>query len=155
MKIGITGHQQMPESARRFAEVELEQILSSIPDLEGVSSLAAGADQLFADIVLGLGGQLIAVLPSAGYIDTFDTPGAEHFTYLLEQSSEVVVLDFPSPSEEAFFAAGKEMVDSVDAVCAVWDGEVARGLGGSADVVQYARDQGKEVHVLWPSGVSR
>ena len=40
--------------------------------LIGVTSLAIGADQLFADAVLQLGGELEAVIPFAEYDRTFD-----------------------------------------------------------------------------------
>lgn len=64
-------------------------------------------------------------------------------------------LPFSEPSEEAFYAAGKAVVDACDWLIAVWDGEPARGLGGSADVVAYARNRGKVVHVIWHEGLSR
>jgi hypothetical protein len=40
-------------------------------------------------------------------------------------------------------------------LCAVWDGLPARGYGGTADVVAYARQHGKPVHVIWPAGARR
>jgi len=67
----------------------------------------------------------------------------------------VDTLAFREPSEEAFFAAGKAVVDACDWLIAVWDGEPARGLGGSADVVAYARNQGRRVDVIWPEGLFR
>jgi hypothetical protein len=54
-------------------------------------------------------------------------------------------LPYPFPSEEAFWNAGKYIVDHSDLVVAVWDGEAARGLGGTADVVQYALTVGRKV----------
>ena len=47
------------------------------------------------------------------------------------------------------------MVDTSRVLVAVWDGQSARGLGGTADVVAYARERGKPVTVIWPEGASR
>jgi hypothetical protein len=38
---------------------------------------------------------------------------------------------------------------------AVWDGKVTKGKGGTADIVRYARNRGREVVVLWPAGICR
>jgi len=52
-------------------------------------------------------------------------------------------------------AASKVMIDAADELFAVWDGKSARGHGGTADVVAYARHQGKPVRVIWPDGAQR
>ncbi|MCA1708813.1 MAG: hypothetical protein LC808_38260, partial [Actinobacteria bacterium] len=62
---------------------------------------------------------------------------------------------YDSPSEDAFFAAGRRVVDLSDVVVAVWDGMEAKGKGGTGDVVTYARDNGIPVVVAWPKGMSR
>ncbi|MGW5646007.1 hypothetical protein ACWEV3_27990 [Saccharopolyspora sp. NPDC003752] len=38
---------------------------------------------------------------------------------------------------------------------AVWDGQPARGFGGTADVVDSARKRGVDVTVIWPDGARR
>jgi hypothetical protein len=49
----------------------------------------------------------------------------------------------------------------VEAACraeqlwAVWDGQPARGYGGTADVVSAARAIGLPVQVIWPPGAHR
>jgi hypothetical protein len=52
-------------------------------------------------------------------------------------------------------AASMLMIDTADELIAVWDGQPARGYGGTADVVAYARRRGKPVHVIWPDGAER
>ena len=52
-------------------------------------------------------------------------------------------------------AASRLMVDAADELFAVWDGQPARGHGGTGDVVAYARERGKPVHVIWPAGAQR
>src|ERR1017187_8417436 len=73
VRFGISGHQELT-SPEGWHEVEqgLRRILAdATPPLIGVSSLAAGADQLFARLLLQLGGDLTVVLPFVGYERTF------------------------------------------------------------------------------------
>ncbi|MGH9896195.1 MAG: hypothetical protein ACREA0_30225 [bacterium] len=124
--------------------------------LIGVSSLAAGADQMFAGKVLQAGGTLHLIIPSRGYEATFDNRrDLDNFLSLSRRASRIEMLEYPEPSEEAFLAAGRRVVDTCDVLVAVWDGQPAKGLGGTADIVQYARRQGISVEVVWPVGVAR
>jgi polyphosphate kinase 2 (PPK2 family) len=62
----------------------------------------------------------------------------------------------PAPThEDAYLAAGRWIVDHADRLVAVWDGRPARGRGGTAEVVAYARHRGVPVTVLWRAGVLR
>lgn len=157
MIVGETGHQGLSEDIRDHVVFDMARILSQLPEpWAGLCSLAGGADQEFAQQVLTHGGRLRVVVPSRGYETTFATL-AERTQYnaLLAEAEDIVRLDFPEPSEEAFFAAGKMIVDGSDLLIAVWDGEASRGLGGTADVVSYALSKGKRVEVVWPAGAQR
>lgn len=155
--IGCTGHQQMPFKAREHANREMRLLLTSAgPSVVGVSALAAGADQLFANAVHDVGGRLDVVIPSDGYESTFtETETLHSYRRLLAAAATVSTLPFPNPSEEAFYAAGQAVVDACERLWAIWDGQPAKGLGGSADVVRYARAQRKAVQIIWPPGMSR
>jgi hypothetical protein len=124
-------------------------------DLTGLSSLADGADQIFASTILAVGGSLEAVIPSTAYESTFLGPALGSYKRLLSKATRVHQLPFDAPSEEAFFAAGRYVVDNSDRIIAVWDGEKAAGLGGTGDVVQYARDRGLSVTIIWPKDAVR
>lgn len=152
---GITGHQKAPDETWSLLSVRLGELLKD-PPFTGVSSLAAGTDQRFAEAVLKHGGELHAVLPSMNYGSSMETE--EHrsrFQQLLAAASKVEQLNYPQPSEEAYLAAGRRVVDLCDVLVAVWDGRPARGKGGTADVVTYARHVGRRVEVIWPAGVKR
>ncbi|GAA0988941.1 hypothetical protein [Nocardioides aquaticus] len=120
-----------------------------------VGSLAEGADQECAEIALGHGLSLQVIVPSEGYASTFDDSTRERYVHFLSEAEAVTTLDFAEPSEEAFYAAGKRVVDDSDLLVAVWDGKPAAGTGGTGDVVDYAITQGKSVRIIWPDGVSR
>ena len=47
------------------------------------------------------------------------------------------------------------MLAKADRLFAVWDGQPARGYGGTADVVAEARARGIPVTVIWPEGATR
>ena len=155
--IGVTGHQDIPSEALAFVKKGIADVISrSSNPLIGVSSLAAGADQLFADTLLRSGGQLHIVVPCRGYERTFsEQANLDYFLNLLKKADVVEALDYPGPSEEAFLEAGHRVVDLSDLLIAVWDGRIAKGKGGTADVVGYAREHGREIVILWPAGVTR
>ena len=132
------------------------RVLPAGPELYGVSNLAEGADQLFAAHVLTAGGSLEAILPCVDYAGSLVTDtGRGRFEELRQAAGTVITLPYPKPSEEAFLAAGMILVERCDHLFAVWDGRPARGLGGTADVVAYARTRRRQVTVLWATGVVR
>lgn len=156
MRFGITGHQLLPPAIVDCAVAHWSRALPAGAALHGVSSLAEGADQLFATHVLSSGGVLEAILPCEGYAASLATDvGRARFEQLRRAATTVLTLPYPRPSEEAFLAAGQLLVDRCDHLFAVWDGLPARGVGGTADVVDYARSRGRAVTVLWVRGVVR
>lgn len=151
----MTGHQSMPDEARVHAAAALDDLLGRLDAPRGVTSLAVGADQLFARTLLRRGVAYDVVLPSRGYTTTFDGEDVAEYERLLARAEQVTTLPFPEPSEAAFLAAGIVVAERSDLVVAIWDGRPAVGLGGTGDVVAYCRSLGREVHVVWPDGVRR
>ncbi|WP_207761113.1 hypothetical protein [Bifidobacterium simiarum] len=158
MIIAVTGHQRIPEEALPFVCAGMRSYLvsrleTSQSDATLISCLATGADQLVASTALELGYRLRAMIPSRHYDSTFDVDGLSGYRSLLARADETVTLDFDRPCEEAYMAAGLRLVDDCDELLALWDGYPAAGLGGTGDVVAYARQSGRPVHVVWPTGV--
>jgi hypothetical protein len=155
--VGITGHQGLSPSCQRLVRRTIAAELEALdPPITGYSSLAAGADQLFAEVLLELGGQLVAVIPSENYESSFtDSNAVLRFKTLLSRATTMTRLCYSEPSEQAYWAAGQEIVKNSDVVLAVWDGKPAGGLGGTADVVEHARTLGRPVKVIWPAGCRR
>lgn len=155
-RVGITGHQKLPEDAVKPIVDGIRSLLVGLPEpLEGYSSLAEGADQLFARSLLAVGGTLHAIIPSENYDMTFDEAHRKAYRALLDHATSIEQLPFDVPGEAAYAAAGYCVVDHSDVLIAVWDGEPARGRGGTADAVSYAQDGGVPVYVVWPSGLAR
>jgi hypothetical protein len=157
MRVGVSGHQHIPRAALAFVKRGIARTLSETNhDLVGITSLAAGADQIFANIVLAQSGQLHVIVPCLHYEESFNT-SAERREYraLLPRAVTTDELGFPGPCEEAFLAAGRRVVELSELLIAVWDGRPARGKGGTADIVEYAKSLGRRLEVIWPAGVER
>jgi hypothetical protein len=156
VRFGVTGHRVLPPGIAESAVRHWRRVLPAGALLQGVSNLADGADQLFAGYVLSAGGTLDVVLPCEGYAGSLSTnDGRTRFEDLRRAAARVITMPYPEPSDQAFLAAGQAVVDRCDHLFAVWDGRPARGLGGTADVVAYARTRGRRVTVLWVEGVVR
>ena len=155
-RVGITGHQTLSSETRKLIFEAAKKELAGVHDLITITSLAAGADQICAEAALEIGGRFLVVLPAENYAKSFDTAAdLENFHRLLARADEVVRMPFGEPSEQAYWAAGCEIVDRANWLLAIWDGKPAGGLGGTADVVHYAHSKGKEVRVIWPKGARR
>ena len=157
-RIGFTGHQNLTVAARRIVAQAIAARIAAVKGekLIGRTSLAEGADQLFAFATLAAGGELHVIIPSEGYESSFRSHHPRKtYQALLRLATDSSTLPFPAPSDDAYMAAGRELVDGSDVLIAVWDGQRAAGKGGTADVVAYARDRGLNVDVIWPSGATR
>jgi hypothetical protein len=152
VRVGVTGHQDIPPSGSAWIDRELRNLIAAWPKVVGVSSLAKGADQMFAERVLAAGGSLEAVIPCREYASAFAPADRNDFFALLALAGKVETLEYERPSEDAFLAAGQYVADTVDHLIAIWDGEDAKGRGGTADIVRYARSIEVPVTVLWPPG---
>jgi hypothetical protein len=153
MRVGVTGHQRLARaSGWDWVRGELDAFLGSdAGPLVGVSSLAVGADQIFADLVLRRGGTLEVVIPFPGYSEKFMAEDdLREYERLLRAASVVETLRGGGSDEEAYMEAGRRVVNSSDLLVTVWDGRPASGLGGTADVVEYAARRRKKILHLNP-----
>lgn len=152
--MGITGHQRLDdETAWPWVEATMRSTCRSFGrPLIGISSLAIGADQLFAKVVLELGGVLEVVIPFHDYAARFQTAAARlEYARLLTSASEVQTLAVAESDEHGYWAAGQAIARNCDVLLAVWDQRPSRGLGGTADVVQFAKSIHRRVIHLNPN----
>jgi hypothetical protein len=158
-RIGVTGHRDLPGSVLEHVSKKiLDEFTSRAADgpVEAFSALAAGADQLFADLALRSGVPVTAVIPGMDYerhLGGRESRAA--FRRLVRACSARVDLPLERTPEDAYAAAGRWIVDQADLLIAVWDGEPARGPGGTGEVVAYANRVGVPVRVLWCPGARR
>ena len=129
-----------------------------VDGLVGVTCLARGADQVFARVVLDLGGAVEVVLPAADYRERKIKPGnLAEFDALVARAAVVHTMPLPLPesNREAYVAANDYVMAHVAELVAVWDGAPADGIGGTGYVVGEARERGLPVTIVWPEGAVR
>jgi hypothetical protein len=165
LRIGVTGHRVLGDEEALAAKVReaLARLEELVPGTETtpvllavVSSLAEGADRLVAREVLAKEGALLeAPLPLSRerYRRDFETPASQReFDELLERATTVVEPDFETDPEDGYQRVGRYVVDRSDVLLALWDGLPARGEGGTAEIVDYAEEQGKPVVWIHAAG---
>ncbi|MET9760063.1 hypothetical protein ABZ016_13565 [Streptomyces sp. NPDC006372] len=157
--IAVTGHMDLADEAVGPVRAALRDLLTALPldTLVGRSCLARGADTLFAEEVLALGGRLSAIIPSLDYREAVVQPAdLANFDVLREAAAEVVVMPYEHAGRAAYEAANRELLQGADRLMAIWDGSAPTGRGGgTADTVAAARAAGLTVDVVWPPGALR
>ena len=181
LAVGITGHRppvlmgdNSPDERARLAHVLRTLRDSAVAVVEAhadlfdgtqfvsrlVSPLAEGADQIAAEVALSMEYRLNAVLPlpAENYRADFSADGVARFDALLGEAETVI--EFPAERggrEIGYELAGRATVAHCDVLIAVWDGEPARGSGGTAEIVALALRQGVPViHIpVGPVGMGR
>jgi hypothetical protein len=123
--------------------------------VEHARVLATGGHQIFARAILDVGGRLEVIVPAAQYRDGLPETAHAGYDALLAAASKVDRLSYVESTEEAHMAASQAMLASADRLYAVWDGQPARGYGGTADVVAEAEKLSIPVTVIWPEGAVR
>ncbi|WP_326580194.1 hypothetical protein OG889_21005 [Streptomyces sp. NBC_00481] len=158
--IAVTGHLDLTEGTVPLVRLALEELLGPYAGdgrLVGVSCIAKGADTLFAEVALALGGRLIVVTPSRDYRrNTVEPEHGAAYDRLVEAAEEVVVLPYETADRHAYEAANAVLIERADRLVAVWNGAPPTGKGGgTADAVLGARAAGVPVDVVWPDGAAR
>lgn len=151
MNIGITGHQEREGADWVWARFGLADYFAHQSNpIVGWTSLAAGADQLFAQEVLAVGGSLNAVIPLLDYAGCFEAErDLLEYHRLLKMCARVIQLE-NQDHQSAFFAASKLIVERCDLLIAIWDEEPSHGRGGTADVVRFALQMHRAVRIFNP-----
>jgi hypothetical protein len=164
LRIGVSGHRvppKLPEESEAPLRTLIDRILAATVDtarkanaasaLVIVSSLAEGSDRIVAAAGLAAGFALQVVLPfkRAEYALDFETQASRReFEELLARASDVFELDGAADERpRAYEAAGLFMLANIDVLIAIWDGEVAAGVGGTAQIVERAIADG--IVVVW------
>lgn len=151
--VGFTGHRHVADPKRIAAAIDraLRELRSSTPgEWIALSSVAAGSDSLFAEAAaeLGLAWHAILPLPPAEFKKDFTAEEWKHAESLLPEAEVVRVTAEAEAREDAYLDCGMETVNGCDILLAVWDGAPARGKGGTAEVIAYARELGRPLLII-------
>lgn len=114
-----------------------------------ISALAEGADRYAAEAALARHWALESPLPFSvkRYEKDFDEKASvKQFRALKKKARKVHPMPENDDNERAAYGAvGRAVADASDVVLCVWNGEAAKGPGGTAHVVALALAQGKPV----------
>ncbi|MEV5770067.1 hypothetical protein AB0L49_02185 [Streptomyces antimycoticus] len=156
MRLGITGHRGLPPETEQLVRRALREAVASYgPDLVGVSCISDGPDAWFAELVLEAGGRLEVVVPAEKYRESLPEEHHQTYDHLIQQAADIHRTGMVESDSQAHMAGSEILVGVVDELVAVWDGQPARGYGGTADVVAYAERTGVRSQVIWPDGATR
>lgn len=143
MRVGVSGHQDREGLDWAWTRSQISEVISVRgPFLEGITALARGSDQVFAEVCLDHGIPITAIIPLPNYDRCFEGAARANYHRLRDMASIIELRDEPDP-QQAFLNAGLFVVDHCDLLIAVWDGQPATGSGGTADIVAYARAKGR------------
>jgi hypothetical protein len=150
LAIGFSGHRQLPdeEKCREAIRGVLADWKARIPGVVYcVSSTAAGGDLLFAEtcIELNLPLRVFLPFPKEQFREDFDDPTWERAERLLSYALSVEVTGGGEKAEERYYECGIETVQQSQLLIALWDGGQGHGMGGTADMVHFAKEQGRPV----------
>jgi len=174
VRVGVTGHRahrldpaQEPALHARLSEA-LDAVRTAAekahanarwayagdaPIMRLISPLADGTDSMAAQIARDEGFALHAPLPFPvdRYRQDFDAETVAAFDEDLACAERVLTLD-ADEDDAAYLASGRHTLRQSDILIAVWDGQPARGVGGTAMVVAEAQRRGTPIIHIAPDG---
>jgi hypothetical protein len=146
------------EAARLVVSPQAQGVYGDAPQvrLMSLSPLAEGSDRVLARAALEQGFALMCPLPfpRSEYEKDFqsDESRAEFRALLARAEPCVLELDGErgTAQDRSYEAVGRYIVRNCDILVAIWDGKAGKGLGGTADVVQFAVNHGPPVWWIHP-----
>lgn len=164
VRVGVTGHRPngLQAANKNMLNKHIQEVLVAIKDivqvihrdtvtyydnsapvLRLISPLAEGADRMVANEAISQGYELQCPLPFERnqYQKDFVTPDSwVEYNSLLNQATAVLELDGQViDKDSAYLAVGQMVLNQCDILIAIWDGNEARGSGGTAQIVNEAR----------------
>jgi hypothetical protein len=156
--VGFTGHRKV-ENEEKLAQVLGEVIGSIRRDLGGAligrSSVASGADTLFAEACFAANFKWVALLPfpETEFKKDFNEADWKRAKALLDQAERIETLSRTAERPQGYLHCGLATVDGADLMVALWNGKAARGLGGTAEIVEHARLVEKPLILISSNGL--
>jgi len=153
--VAFKGHRQLrrPQAVGEALSALLRTLSVEIQGtLVGVSSIAPGADTLFAQAVMemSLPWRALLPVPLAEMQRVFSATDWQIRERLLARATEIQIRGMACNGNEARLECGMDTVDQADLLIAVWDGSAAEEPGCTGDIVAYARSIGKPLILLNP-----
>ncbi len=153
-KVFGLGHRflENENQVRDNIRASLDYFISIHGQIECISNLACGADTIFIQEAINKKCKIQLVLPFQinEYEKDFDSESLILFRSLIAKHAYSINGDLKSSDDFerdlAYQSAGRSNIEVCDAILAVWDGEIGKGLGGTKDHVDYAIELNKNIH---------
>ena len=145
--IGFAGHRDLPDraAAKEAIARELAVVRKSLPgEAIGVASAAAGADLLFLQACREAGLKTVVLLPFAKERFRSDFNDEDEWQAACLEMDAAWWCEVSPGGEEApaaYHVVAREGLDMADRMLFLWDGQAARGLGGTAETLDEAVDR--------------
>jgi len=152
--VGFSGHRKLaePKAATDAIHRVFDRLAAHHGPLASVSSAASGADTLFVEEVArrNLPFRLILPFSKTRFQQDFTSADWQRVLPLMDKALIVEEISGAESDEEAYFETGILTVDKSDVMVFVWDSKPAAGLGGTGDVVKYARALNRPLVIIEP-----
>jgi hypothetical protein len=150
LAIGFTGHRKVSAEAKirpLIRDFLAQQKQSHIGIVYGISSVASGGDQLFAESCLELDIPLRILLPRPAdqFRTDFDDASWQRTERIMSKAISVEVTGRHESKTEQYYDCGIQTVSESQLLMALWDGQPSRGTGGTQEMVAYARKTGHPI----------
>lgn len=150
--IGFTGHREIKDAATVIKGINdaLDRIASLRNPIAGVSSAASGSDTLFLEEINKRNIPFFLLLPfhRSQFKKDFTPTDWQRVEPILAKALNIEELGDSENTDEAYMETGIRVVNQADIIIAVWNCMSARGMGGTAEVIEYARKLGKPIIII-------
>jgi uncharacterized phage-like protein YoqJ len=157
ISLTVTGHRppkiggySRVNPIRQALRAEYARIIRELEPEEGISGMAQGVDQDFAEVLLTFGVRLIAAVPFPGQEVQWPMEARQRYHEILSRAWEVQIIS-EEFTPQAMQRRNIWMVDRCSHVLAVWNGSG----GGTANCVRYAEKQKKPIIRIHPEELLR
>jgi hypothetical protein len=154
--VGFCGHRRLTDPS--VVEGAVRRVVGGLQDdgrrIIGICSAALGADLIFAEEMRHRGFPLQVVLPFP--VDRFEHDFATQrgewprARAIIDAAIDLDIAAAAPDADAAYLDTGVRIVERADVLIAAWDGQPARGVGGTGDVVAYARAVGRPLVIIDP-----
>jgi hypothetical protein len=150
LAVGFTGHRKVPyetKSRQVIRDFLAQQKESHHGVMYGICSAAAGGDQLFAEscIELNIPLRILLPRPAEQFRADFEDTSWQRTVHIMENAISVEVTGRHESRNEQYYDCGIQTVAESQLLVALWDGQPSRGIGGTQEIVSYARKTGHPI----------
>jgi hypothetical protein len=150
LAVGFTGHRKVPyetKSRQVIRDFLAQQKESHHGVMYGICSVAAGGDQLFAEscIELNIPLRILLPRPAEQFRADFDEASWQRTAHIIANAISVEVTGRHEAQNEQYYDCGIQTVAESQLLVALWDGQPSRGIGGTQEIVSYARKTGHPI----------